>query len=392
MNAPASEGGSPAPPHVSELRAAVLTPAGRGAVAVVRVAGPGAATIVGRHFDAATGKPWNASTPGRIAFGRFRPTPQSDQGEELVIVARTSDDVEIHGHGGRAAVDTILQSLAADGCRIVDWREMIFADFADRLAAEATIALAEARTVRTAAVLVDQQAGALRRAVDSIIRQVETGDVAGAADAVDGLLRFAPPTLRLTEPFRVTLAGRPNVGKSSLLNALVGYARAIVFDQPGTTRDVVTAVTAMEGWLVELADTAGRRAAADPLESAGIDRAMRQSAADDLTVLVGDASTPWTTADDELVASIPHALIVHNKCDLAMIDVGRRPPGVAISAITGQGLAELQRAIVERLIPAPPAPGQAVPFTNRQVEALSAARAALQSGETPCVLEALKRL
>jgi tRNA modification GTPase len=391
MNAPASEGGSPAPPHVSELRAAVLTPAGRGAVAVVRVTGPAAATIVGRHFDAASGKPWNAATPSRIAFGRFRPTPQSDQGEELVVVARTSDDVEIHGHGGRAAVDTILQSLAAYGCRIVDWRELTFSESADRIAAEATIALAEASTVRTAAVLVDQQAGALRRAVDAIIRQVEAGDVAGAADAVDGLLRFAPPGLRLTEPFRVTLAGRPNVGKSSLLNALVGYARAIVFDRPGTTRDVVTAVTAMEGWLVELADTAGRRAAADPLESAGIDRAMRQSAADDLTVLVCDSSTPWTADDDELVASVP-ALVVHNKSDLKSTDDARRPPGPAVSAVTGQGLADLQRAIVERLIPEPPAPGQAVPFTRRHAVALRMARARLAEGDVTSTLASLRSL
>jgi tRNA modification GTPase len=377
------------------LRAAVLTPAGRGAVAVVRVTGPGAAAVVARHFATATGKPWTAP-PGRISFGRFRPATlaeaPSELGEELVVTARSAGDVEIHGHGGKAAVDVILQTLAADGCRIVDWRELLISETADRILAEATIALAEARTARTAAVLLDQQAGALRRAIDAIGVDLRAGEVNGAAANLDALLRFAPLGRCLTEPFRVTLAGRPNVGKSSLLNALVGYDRAIVFDLPGTTRDVVTAVTALDGWPVELADTAGRRESADPLEVAGIDRAVRRAEADDLTVLVCDASTAWTGDDEALAATLPDALVVHNKCDLEMVDAGRRPTGSAVSAATGAGLAELQSAIVGRLVANPPRPGEAVPFSERQIEALIWAREAVIRGDRLAALEAITGL
>jgi len=389
MNGPptdSSSRSSPPPPHDTELRAAVLTPAGRGAVAVVRISGPGAASVVARHFAAASGKPWSASPPGRITFGRFRPmtspaAPDSALGEELVVTARAADDVEIHGHGGKAAVDVILGTLAAGGIRIVDWRDLLAVEGADRIEAEATIALAEARTIRTASVLLDQQSGALRRAIDEIAADLAAGRTRDAAETLDRLLRFAPLGLRLTEPFRVTLAGRPNVGKSSLLNALVGYDRAIVFDAPGTTRDVVTAVTALDGWPVELADTAGRRESTDPLEAAGIDRAVRRSADDDLAVLVCDASTPWAAADDELTASLPAALVVHNKHDLGVVDADRRPEGLFASAATGAGLLELQAAIVTRLVPVAPQPGQAIPFTERQIEALAAARAAIQSGD-----------
>jgi tRNA modification GTPase len=353
------------------------------------VTGRGAVELVARHFRPASGKAFGASPPGRITFGRFHASAEAEHGEELVVVARSDEDVEIHGHGGRAAVDAILSALQSDGCRLVDWRELLAAETADRIEAEAAIALAEARTIRTASILFDQQSGVLRRAVDRIISRIDAGEANAAAAALDELLRFAPLGRRLTEPFRVTLAGRPNVGKSSLLNALVGYARAIVFDQPGTTRDVVTAITAMDGWLVELADTAGRRESTDPLESAGIERAARRVSSDDLTLLVCDASAPWTTADKELLAAMPRALIVHNKCDLEMAGGDERPPGLSVSAATGYGLAELQTAIVAKLVPEAPQPGQPVAFTERQIEALAEALAALSRGDISCTRSAL---
>ncbi len=168
------------------------------------------------------------------------------------------------------------------------------------------------------------------------------------------------------------------------MNALVGYERAIVFDQPGTTRDVVTALTAFSGWPVELSDTAGLHATEDPLESAGIDLAHRQVAAADCLLLVFDLSQPWTATEQKLLAAWPTATIVHNKSDL--------PPAyqpaissdpIITSTITSAGLDLLTKKIVRRLVPLDPAPGDAVPFTFEQLERLQAAAATLTANEQP---------
>ena len=116
----------------------------------------------------------------------------------------------------------------------------------------------------------------------------------------------------------MVLAGRPNVGKSSLMNALAGHGRSIVHHAPGTTRDAVTLTTAIDGWPVELCDTAGLRPAGDALESAGIERAQERLARADLVVLVCDQSMPWSAEDQALLDQWPEAVLVHNKCDLAL--------------------------------------------------------------------------
>ena len=206
-----------------------------------------------------------------------------------------------------------------------------------------------------AAILLDQLQGALAEELAS-----------GDPRRLQTLLARAPLGLHLVTPWRIVLAGRPNVGKSSLINALVGYTRAIVFDQPGTTRDVVTATTAIDGWPVELADTAGLREGQDELESAGIARAREQMAAADVLVLVFDVTQPWTEEDESLVAQWPEAVVVFNKCDLAAM-AGDRPGALFTSAVTRQGIEELIEALGRRLVADPPAAGSAVLFTERQV-------------------------
>ncbi len=129
------------------------------------------------------------------------------------------------------------------------------------------------------------------------------------------MLARAPLGLHLTKPWQIVIAGPPNVGKSSLLNAFVGYQRAIVFDQPGTTRDVVTAATAIDGWPVQVSDTAGLRSSADPLETAGADSAAQQARAADCLLLVFDASQHWTAGNQQLIDAWPQAVVVGNKCD-----------------------------------------------------------------------------
>ena len=133
------------------------------------------------------------------------------------------------------------------------------------------------------------------------------------------------------------VAGRPNVGKSSLINALLGYPRSIVHPTAGTTRDVVTAATAIDGWPVLLADTAGLGVGGDAVERAGIALAHQQMAQADLIVLLFDLSVPWTAADDALLADWPEAMVVHNKSDAALSGETARPPGLAVMRLTRRG-------------------------------------------------------
>ena len=362
----------------------LLTPVGRGAVATILVAGKRAVACVAAHFQPA-GRVSVPELPiGRIAFGRWGGPP----GEEIVVGRRGACEFEIHCHGGEAAPRAIVDSLVAAGCQRIEWRAWIRAAEADKIAAAARIALAAAPTQQTALVLVDQMQGALRAAIDVLGGHLAAGRSEPAMAFVDSLLRFASFGLHLTRPWKVVLAGRPNVGKSSLINALVGYERAIVFDQPGTTRDVVTASTALQGWPVELSDTAGLRVAHDPLEAAGIELTQTQLATADLVVLVFDASAARTSEDEALRATWPAALVVCNKSDL-LIDNSPKPDGLLTSTLSGAGLPQLVDEIVRRLVPEAPAAGQAVPFTAEQVDALRQIRRLLDAGDVAAAADCL---
>lgn len=354
---------------------AVLTPKGRGAVAVIAVAGPSASSAVGHYFLAANGRALVEQAIGRIVFGRWG---QVD-GEEVVICRRTVDVVEVHCHGGVVASAAIVDDLRESGCRLIEWSDYLADVEADPISVAARRALADVTTERTAAILLDQYRGATRAAIAEIERLAgssEVHDRCRAQQLTEELLARASLGRHLTAPWRVVIAGQPNVGKSSLINALLGYERAIVVDTPGTTRDVVTALTAFDGWPVELADTAGLRATSDLVEAAGVERARVQIADADLILLVFDVSASWSSADEALVECFPAALVVHNKIDLAEAS-GSRPAGLRVSATTWQGLAELERAIVTQLVPDPPRPGDAVPFARDQVETLQALQARL---------------
>ena len=211
-------------------------------------------------------------------------------GEEIVVCRTRAERVEIHCHGGDVAAAAIIASLVERGCQQIEWQQWVRASEPDAIAAAARIALARAPTARVASILCDQHAGALRAALDAIDAQIARGELTAARAGVDRLLARWELGRRLVEPWRVVLAGPPNVGKSSLINALVGYERAIVHSTPGTTRDVVSAATAFDGWPVELSDTAGLRSSVEPLETAGMGLARGAMQVADLVVLVRDAS------------------------------------------------------------------------------------------------------
>ncbi len=369
---------SHSPPSAVDRRAVLLTPAGRGAVATIMIDGPDATACVSPFFRAASGKQLETLAINRIAFGRW--CANDSTAEEVVVCRRSHRRVEVNCHGGRAAAEAILADLHDAGCREIDWREWAEVNEADRIAAEARRALAAASTTRTAAILLDQYRGALRCAVEAVMQQLAGGDTASAAKQLSDLLALGEIGLHLVQPWRVVLAGRVNVGKSSMINAILGYQRSIVADLPGTTRDVVTAHSAIDGWPVEFSDTAGLRQSDDEVETAGVTRAAAETAGADLPIAVFDASVAWSSDDSELLGLAPRAIVVHNKCDLGRSN-GERPDGIWTSAVKGQGIEQLIERIGRRLVPSAPPAGAAVPFTTRQIELLYRALDATGAGD-----------
>ncbi|MGE3821969.1 MAG: GTPase [Isosphaeraceae bacterium] len=370
-------------------RAAVLTPRGRGAVAVVRVWGPNALSAVDSVFRPVTPRSLARTRPGDVRFGRVG----AGLGDEVVAVV-TQDappEVELHGHGGMAAVNLILEALAGIGVECRQPAAWVRGNARSIIEAEATVDLARAPTLRCAEILLEQAQGALDRELAAIARSLDRSMVE-ASNHVARLIARADVGLRLTTGWRVVLAGRPNVGKSRLLNALAGYERAIVDPTPGTTLDVVTLSTALEGWPVEVSDTAGRRDALDLLEREGIGRARASQRLADLVLLILDRSEPLTRTDQTLVDEFPEALVVANKSDLPLAWEVPGLVSVTVSAESGAGLDSLGAAIVSRLIPEPPEAGAGVPFRPRHLRGLREVRDALANERGAEAADRLARL
>jgi tRNA modification GTPase len=326
---------------VSDNRVSLLTPPGTGAIATVEVAGPDVWKRVRELFS----KPLpEAPEPGRAWHGRLA-------GDDVVLAVKQPDTVEIHCHGGRRIVREVMRACG----------------FAERERAKPQAA--DATTLRTASILLDQHHGAFDRAVKSLLDSFDPVKLAELA-------RFAPLGRHLVAPWRIAVAGAPNVGKSSLINALAGYQRSVVSEVPGTTRDVVTVRLAFDGWPVELADTAGLREAAG-LEAEGIARAERCLKEADLVLWVLDASEGSPEPGSR------GGLAVLNKCDLSPAS---SPEAIRVSAKTGEGIPSLIAAIVRRLVPCVPEPGAAVPYTPHLADRIERAHAAQSRAEAIALL------
>lgn len=366
---------TPNPTHV-----ALLTPPGRGALATICVRGPQAQVLTSACL---------VNPSGAIPRKFFRPWLCNFRGaggalEELVVVFLNEQEARIHCHGGAAACDAVINALVQQGAQHVP----IFAhkfwacDLSDEsLSLRPRNALSQALTERTALILLDQLNGAWMSAAKELAR-LSIDDKRAAVEFIDQLLARAPVGLHLTGPWQVVIAGRPNAGKSSLLNALVGFQRSITSPQPGTTRDVVTARTAIDGWPVELRDTAGLRSSGDAIESLGVELAEAELIAADLVLyLIPSEETAEQVAEQmrevSAIRSGRPLLVVRTKLDLHSATA--TPTEHAVSAQSGAGLPELMTAIIAHLIPVVPPVGVAVPFLPELVAALVHSRMALAS-------------
>jgi tRNA modification GTPase len=351
--------------------AAVLTPTGRSAIATVEVCGPGAIDIVSSLCSTAIPGPAAPAARGSLCVRRWG----GANGEPVVLHSAAHNRVLIHPHGGELAVRRILHDLAILGVSTVPWPDLMLHKGCAPIQVEATKAMTQCVTLRTAAILLDQFHGALDRTLRGLLDCLTDGREADVAAGLSQLMDRSRFGLHLVEPWRVAIVGQPNVGKSSLLNALVGFDRAIVDAVAGTTRDLVTTITAIEGWPVQLCDSAGIRSAGDALEQAGVVLSERAIAGSDCQLVVLDRSRQWAPADLQILKSCPRPIVVANKADLAaQWDPGAQfADPVAVSAKGGIGLELLLERIGATLVPEPPPPGMAVPFTQTQVQLIATA-------------------
>ena len=357
-----------APVEADATTVCVLTPPSPAAVATLALRGPQAWSLTRRFFRPAGRTPLPLTPPlYRCYFGHWG----LSLADEVIVAVTAGDTVEIHCHGGVRLVRCLVEELQAAGVvevTALGEHPLLYL-------------LAHAPTRRIAALLLDQWHGACVQALRKVIENQDS-------DALATLARYAPLAEHLITPWRVAIVGPPNVGKSSLLNALAGFPRAIVSPIPGTTRDAVTVTLALDGWPVQLIDTAGLRDTADALEAAGIACTRSWLARADLVLWVADA-----TSGEGLEVELPsQALLVANKCDLLAEEAVLPWHAWRISARTGAGLHALCAAILERLVPDRPPPGAPVPFAPLLAQAVLQAWHAWQRGDTTAACDRLRQV
>jgi tRNA modification GTPase len=370
--------------------AAIATPPGRGGIGVVRISGPAAAAIARRILHrTASLKPRRAtlarvidsSTPGsgsRATLDRvivtYFPGPASYTGDDVI---------EVSAHGSPVQLRRILAAAVAAGARLAEPGEFTLRAFLhgklDLVQAEAVADLIDAVTPLQARAAFDQLDGTLTRAIADahaplfdLVAKLEasidfpeegyhfvstdsiSADVERVRAGIRVLLERAGAGRALREGRQLTIVGRPNVGKSSVYNTLLGFERAIVTEQPGTTRDLLTERLEMEGIPITVVDTAGLRASTDAAESAGVTRARAAVAVADVVLVVLDRSRPLEREDRTLLADTARTarVIVANKCDLRAAwdaETESIPGALPTSALTGDGIANVRREIIRVL-------------------------------------------
>jgi tRNA modification GTPase len=389
---------------------AAATPPGRGGVGIVRISGPKApelaAVMLGelppaRHatfarFLDARREPIDAG------LALFFPAPASYTGEHVL---------ELHGHGGPLVLEALIARALELGARRAhpgEFTQRAFLnDKLDLAQAEAIADLIDAgsrEALRAAMRSLQGEFSAMVRGLTEAVIDLRTyveaaidfpeeeldfladrelaGRFQGVRDHFDGVLESARQGSLLRDGMTVVIAGRPNAGKSSLLNRLAGYDAAIVTEIPGTTRDVVRERIELDGMPLHVLDTAGLRLGGDAVEEEGIRRARQAIAGADRVLFVIDAAAdPAAAAYGEERARLPADVavtLVLNKCDLAvglpLADTAAGPPRLYVSALTGEGIEGL-RAHLKGCMGYQTVEGGAISARRRHLESLARARA-----------------
>ncbi len=397
------------PGGVFDTIAAISTGQVLSAIGIVRISGPDTLPVLDRVFRPLAGAPMSARPDRKLVLGRLLAPDGAVLDQCLATVSRGpasytgEDTAELQCHGSPVVLRAALESLFAAGARQAKAGEFTRRAFLngrmDLTQAEAVIDLIDAQTPQIAVNAAAQLDGAIRRRTDGIYESltaicshyhavidypdedIEPFQLEGYAAS----LREAETALaRLLDTFRrgsvmkngvpCAILGRPNAGKSSLLNAILGYERAIVTDIPGTTRDTIEERAVLGGTLLRLADTAGLRDTDDPVERQGVRRARAAGDAAELVLAVLDGSAPLTAEDQAVLAAAqaaPRHIVVRSKADLpAQWDMDG---AVAVSALTGAGLDELEAAVAALFAGDEPIPAGETLTNPRQADAVGRA-------------------
>lgn len=364
--------------------AALATPCGRAGLGVIRISGPRALAIAETCFRSPAGQTRRIPGSHGVRHGFLHHPASGDRIDEVVLTvfhaprSYTGEDVaEIGAHGGPVLLDALLDALVAAGARPAGPGEFTLRAFLtgrlDLSQAEAVADLIDARNAAAHHHALRQLGGGLRETLrrlradltellahaeawlDFPDEDIEPFALEGMVTLID---RVAAEATRMAEStrrrihcdrgIRTALIGRPNVGKSSLFNAILGLERVLVSPTPGTTRDVVEATVDIGGYPFILADTAGLGSARDDLDARGMELSRRQMAVADILLLIVSAEDGLTEADRRLLgeAAASHAqtLVCFNKCDLAPSDIPSDLAGTPLlrtSATARDGIAEL---------------------------------------------------
>lgn len=388
--------------EASDTIAAVATAPGRGGIGVVRISGPAAREIAG-----AIAPPLPEPRTAALRNLLDRDGEIIDRGLVLYFPGPASftgeDVIELQAHGAPMVLDGLLDAALAAGARAArpgEFTERAFLNgHIDLAQAEAVADLIEAGSRASARAAFASLSGRFSERVEALAERLMRlrvecearldfaeediaalpaafpGSLAELARDMEELIAGAGEGQRLTEGYVCVLSGAPNVGKSSLMNALAGTERAIVTEMPGTTRDFVEVDVILGGLPVRLVDTAGLRESADPVENEGVRRARQRAAEADLVIAVVTADTPLAEVDNAA------RLLVLNKVDLG----GPRPgpceyfgqPALALSALTGEGLDALVAELGRRARGGRDVSGARFSARRRHVDALRRAAGAL---------------